>query len=96
MIAGVVNDRHEAIIRLRVRGPGGVERELDTIVDSGFSASLTLSKNDIAALALERETSSKAVLADGSFREFDIYNAEVFWNGAWRPIFVSAVGNESL
>jgi hypothetical protein len=42
MMRGVVNARHEAVVRLRVRGPGGVESDVDAIVDSGFTASLTL------------------------------------------------------
>lgn len=42
MIQGVVNARHEAIVCLRVRGSSGVEADVDTIVDSGFTSSLTL------------------------------------------------------
>ena len=42
MIQGVVNARHEAVVGLRVRGSGGVELGVDVIVDSGFTASLTL------------------------------------------------------
>ena len=34
MIQGVVNASHEAVVRLRVRGPGGVESDVDVIVDS--------------------------------------------------------------
>lgn len=45
MIQGVVNARHEAVVRLRVRGPGGVEADLNLIVDSGFTASLALPIN---------------------------------------------------
>jgi hypothetical protein len=36
------------------------------------------------------------VLADGSIRPFDIYAPEVAWDGAWRPVLVSAVGDEAL
>jgi hypothetical protein len=41
MIRGTVNARLEALIRLRVRGPGGAELDMDAIVDSGFTSSLT-------------------------------------------------------
>lgn len=37
-----MNARYEATVRLRVRGPGGLESDVDVIVDSGFTASLTL------------------------------------------------------
>jgi clan AA aspartic protease len=96
MIQGVVNARNEAIVRLRVRGPGGVESDVDMIVDSGFTASLTLPVARVAALSLARESGGFAVLADGSVRKFDIFAAEIAWGGTWRAVLVSAVGNESL
>lgn len=81
MITGVVSGRLEAVVRLRVRGPGGFERDVDTVIDSGFTASLTLSATTVAALRLTRQSGGGAVLADGSVRQFDIYAAEVEWNG---------------
>ncbi len=96
MIQGVVNDRHEAIVHLRLRGPGGVESEVRAIVDSGFTSSLTLPMEMIASLDLARQSGGIAVLADGAVRKFDLYAAEVEWGGTWRAVLVSAVGNESL
>jgi clan AA aspartic protease len=96
MIQGAVNARHEAVVRLRVRGPAGVESDVDVIVDSGFSASLTLPMAQVTALGLVRLSGSAAVLADGSVRQLDIFAAEVAWGGTWRSVLVSAVGNESL
>ena len=96
MIQGLVNARHESVVRLRVTGPGGVESDVDMIVDSGFTASLTLPMAMVTALALARQSGDTAVLADGSVRQFDIFAAEVAWGGNWRAVLVSAVGNESL
>ncbi len=96
MIRGVVNARHEAVVRLRVRGPGGVESDVDAIVDSGFTASLTLPVTMVTALGLARQSGGTAALADGSVRQFDICAAEVAWGGTWRAVLVSAVGNEPL
>jgi clan AA aspartic protease len=96
MIQGVVNARHEAVVRLRVRGPGGVEADVEVIVDSGFTASMTLPVTMVATLGLARQSGGTAVLADGSVRQFDIFAAEVAWGGSWRAVLVSAVGNESL
>ena len=96
MIRGTVNARLEAVIRLRVRGPGGAEMDFDAIIDTGFSSSLTLPATAVAALALIRQSSSVATLGDGSVRSFDVYTAEVEWDGNWRPILVSAVGDEIL
>lgn len=96
MIRGVVNSRHEAVVRLRIRGPDGSELDVDSIIDSGFSASLTLPAATVAALGLLHQSCGRAALADGSAAQFDIYAAEVEWDGDWRPVLVSAVGNESL
>lgn len=96
MIRGIVNARREAIVQLRVRGPGGVELNVDAVVDSGFTASLTLPATTVAALGLVRQSVGGAVLADGSVRQFDIYAAEAAWDGNWRPVLVSVVGNEVL
>ena len=42
MIRGTVNARLEAVVRLRVRGLGGAELDVDAVVDTGFTSSLTL------------------------------------------------------
>ena len=96
MISGVVNARLEAIVPLRVRSPSGTESVVDAVVDSGFTAALTLPAAVITTLGLARQSVGGAVLADGSVRQFDIYTAEVAWEGSWRPVLVSAVGNEVL
>ena len=93
---GVVNDRGEATVRLRVRGPDGFELGIDVAVDTGFNASLTLTPEEVAVLGLEYESSGKAALADGSVRQFEIYAAELEWGQTWRRISVSAVGETAL
>jgi predicted aspartyl protease len=42
MIRGTVNASREAVVRLRLRGPTGVEAEIDAIIDTGFTETLTL------------------------------------------------------
>lgn len=96
MIRGVVNARLEAVVRLRVRGPGGAEADVDAVLDTGFTSSLTLPAALAATLGLARQSGGSAQMADGSVRPFDIYAAEVDWGGAWRPVLVWAVGTEVL
>ncbi|MHB1557377.1 MAG: clan AA aspartic protease [Isosphaeraceae bacterium] len=96
VIRGVVNSQNEGIVSLRVRGPAGSELDVDAVVDSGFTASLALPAPTIAALGLVRQSGGGAVLADGSVRQSDIHVAEVAWDGAWRPVLVTAIGAESL
>lgn len=75
---------------------GGSELNLDAVVDSGFTASLTRPATMVVAFGLARQSGGGAVLADGSVRQFGIDDAEVAWDGGWRPELVSAVGAESL
>ena len=96
MIQGVVNARLEATVRLRLRGPGGVELDVDAIIDTGFTSYLTLPVATVAFLGLARRSGSSAVMADGSLRQFDIFAAEVLWDGAWRAVLVSVIGSEAL
>jgi len=95
MIQGVVNARSEAIVQLRVRGPAGTELDLEALIDTGYTASMTLPATALVTLGLIRHSVSGAVLADGSV-QFDVYAAEVKWDGAWRPVLVSALGDEVL
>ncbi len=65
MIRGTVNARLVAVVRLRVRGPGGAERDVDAVIDTGFTASLTLPAAAVAALGLVRQSGSAAAPATG-------------------------------
>lgn len=96
MIRGAVNARLEAVVRLRVRGQGAAESDVEAVVNTGFTSSLTLPAAMVAALGLVRHSGGQAVLADGWIREFDIYAAEVAWSAGWRPALVSAIGDEAL
>lgn len=92
---GSVTARLEAVLRLRLRNPAGAEIEVDAVVDTGFTGSLTVPPAVVASLGLERRSGGTAVLADGSSVRFDTYGAEVEWGG-WRGVVVSAVGGEAL
>jgi clan AA aspartic protease len=96
MIRGAVNARLEAVVRLRVRGPGGAEADVDAVIDTGFTSSLTLPLAVVATLGMARQSGGSALLADGSVRPFDIYAAEVNWGGTWRPVLAWVVGDEVL
>jgi clan AA aspartic protease len=95
MLTGAVTPHREARVSFEVRKPGGKETSITAMIDTGFSASLTLPPSTIASLGLSRQSMGRAVLADGSVREFGMYGAEVNWGG-WKRILVSAVGSEVL
>ena len=94
MIRGAVSARREAVVPLRLRGPGGTQLDVDAIVDTGFTAALPPAA--VAALGLTRLSGGGAVLADGSIRQFDVSAVEVAWGGGWVSVLVSAVGDEVL
>ena len=96
MITGVVNARHEAMIRLSVHYANGQEQEVEAILDTGFSGSLTLSPAVIAALGLPWRTRGTVILANGSEDQFDIYAAVIGWDGTLRNILVEAADTDPL
>ena len=96
MIPGTVNASLEAVVQLRVRGPKGIEIELEALVDSGCAAPLRLPPDTVAFLGLARQRAGKAVLADGSIRRFGVFTAKVEWESGWQPVLVSAIGDEPL
>ncbi len=96
MITGVVNADYEAVIRLRVQGSAGQEREVDAIIDTGFNGSLALPPVLVMALGLTRLSRGRAVLANGSDELFDIYGATVLWDGLPRYVETDAVDTTPL
>lgn len=96
MITGTVNTDYEAVIRLRVQGPGGHEREVDAVIDTGFNGFLTLPPLLVTALCLARLSRGRALLANGSEEVFDIYGVTVLWDGQERHVEVDGVNATPL
>jgi clan AA aspartic protease len=96
MIAGEVNSRHEMVIALPVRDTTGREHEIEALLDSGFTGSLTLPPSRIKSMGLSWRSRSSAILANGNIEEFDIYVATVIWDGNARQILVQAIENVPL
>lgn len=96
MITGSVNSFHEAIIRLSLQAAGGQLRDVEVVLDTGFSGSLTLPPSLIAALGLPFRSRGSAILADGSAAHFDIHAATVVWDGVPRNVLVEAADTDPL
>lgn len=96
MITGTVNPYREPIIRLLVRGPLGQEHEIEAVVDTGFTGSLTLPPTLIAALSLPFRRRGRAILADGSECLFDVFEATVAWDGRPRRAAVDEADADPL
>ena len=95
MISGVVKSG-EGRIRIKVNGIQGQEQEVEAIVDTGYTASLTLPPALITALGLRWQTMDIAMLADGSQCIFSVYEARVVWDGKVRHILVDEADADSL
>jgi clan AA aspartic protease len=96
MITGTVSGRHEMVIKLKVRDSAGQEHDVETILDTGFTGSLTLAPSLIASLGLPWRSRSSAILANGNVEQFDIYAATVIWDGMPRSILVPAIDSTPL
>ena len=96
MMEGVVTDSMEAVVRLRLTGTNGREQNIDAVVDTGFTGTLTIPMSVVAALGLKKRGGTSAVLADGSSLKFGVYTLELLWNGIEREIAAYAVGDQPL
>src|SRR5262249_44666207 len=65
MITGVVQS-DEGRIRLKVKGSRGRAQEIEAVIDTGYTASLTLPPALIVALGLRWQSVDRGTLADGS------------------------------
>lgn len=88
MINGIVNVQIEAIISLKVLGASGAEATIEAVVDTGFNGYLTMPQPLIDFLGLPWRRRGSGTLADGSRIIFDIYEAEIMWDGELRRVAV--------
>ena len=96
MIRGLVNSNREATISLRVQGPTGSERELEAVIDTGFTGFLTMPADQIAELELVWRGRERAMLADGQIYVFDVYDATIVWDGQPRTVETDATDASPL
>ena len=96
MIEGQVNANNEAIVSLTIRGPEGRNREVNAVIDTGYSGFLTLPAALVAELGLPYVFSSSATLADDTEVGFPVHRVTAVWDGNPRNIEADAVGATPL
>ena len=96
MITGSVNANLEAIIQVVVGNADSEQRQVEAVIDTGFSGYLTLPPALIALLHLAWLGREPGILADGSVDLFDVYRASVMWEGQMRLIEIQDVNAEPL
>ena len=96
MIQGVVNASHEAVIALQLLGPEGRRRDIEAVIDTGYSGFLTLPTELVAELELPFAYIGKAFLANDAEIEFDVHYITAIWDGHPRDIEADATGSTPL
>jgi clan AA aspartic protease len=96
MITGYVNSEREAVIPIVVYGPQGAMREIEAVIDTGFTGDLTLPSAFVAALRVDILANEHLTLADGSEVASEICPAIVVWDGQPRIIEVSTLETDPL
>ena len=96
MIEGVVNAAREAVVILPVQGPAGLVREIEVVIDTGYSGFLTLPPSLVEELGLPFRFRGRAFLANGSEETFDVYGVTTLWDGQPRHVEADAVGPTPL
>ena len=96
MIEGVVNAAREAVITLQLQDSEGRPRDIDAVVDTGFSGFLTLPTALVAELELPYAYMGQAILANDARIDFDVHYATVLWDGQPRDIEAAATGSTPL
>jgi clan AA aspartic protease len=96
VITGHVNSNPEAVVSLVVRGPDGQEKEIEAVIDTGFTGEITLPLDLITELGLPFIGQSRAVLGDGSEILYDMFEVSVIWSGGARLVNVDAAETEPL
>ena len=88
MIEGAVNARRQAVIPLTVLGPRGRTRDIEAVIDTGFTGFLTLPLALVEELGLAFRSTGEVVLGDGSRIAVRSYDVAVLWEGDPKPGFV--------
>ena len=88
MIEGVVNAAYEPVVTVVVQGQAGRTREIEAVIDTGFTGFLTVPPSLATELELDYRGTSRATLADGSEVTLPSYGVAVLWDG--QPRYVEA------
>ncbi len=88
MVEGVVNARLEAVVSLSLSGPSGRTREIEAVVDTGFSEFLTIPIWLARELGLAFGGVTPMILADGAMQYFGQFHAAVMWDGRPKTVKV--------
>ena len=96
MILGAVNAAYEPVVTLALQDSSGRTREIEAVVDTGFTGFLTVTPALVTELGLRYRSRGWATLADGSEVTFPYYDVTVLWDGQRRSIEAEAADTTPL
>ena len=96
MIRGVVNAAYEPVVTLSFLDPEGRPRDIEAVVDTGYSGFLTLPTTVVAELGLPFAYIGQPFLANDAEVDFDVHFVTVLWDGRPRDIEADATGSTPL
>ena len=96
MIQGEVNDAYEAVVTLPLQDQEGRTRDIEAVVDTGYSGFLTLPLGLVSELGLPFAYMGQAFLANDTEVDFDVHYVTVLWDGKLRDIEADATGSTPL
>ena len=88
MMIGKVNQSCEAMLPIVVKNSAKTQF-MNAVIDTGFSGFLTLPSDIIMALDLTWKGRDIATLGDGTSCVFEVYIAQVIWDGEYRTIDIN-------
>ena len=94
MIRGRVSGNQQALIAIDIMDGEGRPRSLEVVLDTGFTAYLTLPSESIRQLGLPSVGQRTFALANGELFDFEVYIGSVFWHG--RPSDVLVLQSDSV
>lgn len=96
MIEGVVNASYEAIVTIPLQDLEGRTRDIEAVVDTGYSGFLTLPPRLVDELGLPFAYMGQAFLANDAAVDFDVHYVTVLWDGQPKDIEADATGSTPL
>ena len=96
MIEGGVNAAYEAVLTLTLNGPAGPARDIEAVIDTGFTGFLTVTPELAADMGLPFEGIGRVTLADGREATFPYYGVAVHWDGRTRYVEADAADTTPL
>ncbi|MCW3051584.1 MAG: clan aspartic protease, family [Chthonomonadales bacterium] len=95
MMSGLVANLH-AMLTVRFRHVDGSFRDVEFVIDTGFTGFLTLPPQDVARLGLPFVYHTRAHLADHSEIRLPVHEGTILWTGNELDVNVLATGERPL